>query len=71
MSKKNLVEVTTDKDTGEERVKLNATPEEVARAIFSVGPSPNPKLRKKKEGVDLRDKERNHKRLEGTELGKR
>ena len=56
MSKKKIVKITTDKDTGEELVKLNATPEEVARAIFSGAPPPNPKLRKKKEGVDSRDK---------------
>lgn len=46
MSKKNLVEITKDKDTGEEHVKLNVTPEEVARAIFSNVKPPNPKPRK-------------------------
>lgn len=48
MSKKNLVETTTDKDTGEEHVKLNATPEEVARAIFSDVKPPDPKIRRTK-----------------------
>jgi len=62
MSKKDLVEVTTDKDTREERVKLNATPEEVAKAIFSAVPPPNPKLRKKKEDRDTRDQGRNRKK---------
>ena len=51
MSKKNLVETTTDKDTGEERVKLNATPEEVARAIFSNVKPPDPELRKETDKV--------------------
>ena len=37
MSKKKLVEIETDKDTGEEHVKINATPEEVAKAIFAAG----------------------------------
>ena len=46
MAKKNLVETETDKDTGEEYVKINATPEEVAQAIFSNVKPPNPKLRK-------------------------
>ena len=54
MSKKDLVEVTTDEDTGEERVKLNATPEEVAKAIFSAVPPPNPKLRKKEKDVEMK-----------------
>lgn len=48
MAKKNLVETETDKDTGEEHVKLNATPEEVARAIFSNVRQPDPELREKK-----------------------
>ena len=42
-------EITTDKDTGEEHVKLDATPEEFARAIFSTAPPPNPKLRKEED----------------------
>ena len=46
MAKKNLVETETDKDTGEESVKLNATPEEVARAIFSAARPPDPRVRK-------------------------
>ena len=50
MSKKNLVEITPDKDTGEEHVKLNATPEEVAKAIFSNVRQPEPRnLRSKKD----------------------
>ena len=46
--KKRPVEITIDKDTGEERVKLNATPEEVALAIFSNVRKTDPKLRKRK-----------------------
>ena len=46
--KKRPVEITIDKDTGEEHVKLNATPEEVALAIFSNVRKTDPKLRKGK-----------------------
>ena len=62
MDQKKPVEVTKDKDTGEERVKLNATPEEVARAIFSNVVPPDSELRKKKKDVDSRDQGRNRKR---------
>lgn len=51
MSKKNPVEMTTDKDTGEEHVKLNVAPEEVARAIFSNVKPPDPELRKETDKV--------------------
>ena len=50
--KKRPVEITIDKDTGEEHVKLNTTlnttPEEVALAIFSNVRKTDPKLRKRK-----------------------
>ena len=49
MDQKKPVEITIDKDTREERVKLNATPEEVARAIFANATPPNPKLRKEED----------------------